>query len=96
MKRCCLVVAVLLAGSVDFAHAYYLVIKVNLAVTDKKKDEVKSKKEDHSLLSKRDEDSVANLSLAFFVRRVIDYFAVEEHRRRAAAIEVHRVHRAEL
>ena len=57
---------------------------------------MKSKKEDHSLLSKRDEDSVANLSLAFFVRRVIDYFAVEEHRRRAAAIEVHRVHRAEL
>ncbi len=45
--------------------------------------------------SKRHEDRVRDLSLAFFVGRFVDHLAVDEHRRRTAAIEIHRVDRTE-
>lgn len=41
-----------------------------------------------------DDYRVAYFSFAFLVRRSVDDLAVEEHRRRSAAIEIHRIDRA--
>ncbi len=48
------------------------------------------------VVARKNQDCVADLSLAFFVRRLVDNFATDKHRCRAAAIQIHRFNSAEF
>ena len=50
----------------------------------------------NSIITRKNQNRIADLSFAFFVGRTIDDFSFKKHRRRTAAVEIHRVGRAEF